>query len=85
MDLQVSSHVTLATDLTCNSPGYTLAGMEKKPPVAPRRHTAMLNIRMLPEHADLIRQAAELAGVSLSDWIRERLIRAARKELSSAV
>ncbi len=45
----------------------------------------MLNIRLLPEHADLIRQAAELAGVSLSDWIRERLIRSARKEISQAV
>jgi uncharacterized protein (DUF1778 family) len=43
----------------------------------------MLNIRLLPEHAELIRSAAELAGISLSDWIRERLIRAARKELSS--
>ena len=59
-------------------------GMDKKP-ATPRRHTSMLNIRMLPEHSDLIRQAAELAGVSLSDWIRERLIRAARKELSQAV
>ena len=58
--------------------------MDKKP-AAPRRHTAMLNIRLLPEHADLIRQAAELAGVSLSDWIRERLIRSARKEISQAV
>jgi uncharacterized protein (DUF1778 family) len=58
--------------------------MDKKPS-PPRRHTAMLNIRLLPEHADLFRQAAELAGVSLSDWIRERLIRAARKEISQTV
>jgi uncharacterized protein (DUF1778 family) len=42
----------------------------------------MLNVRLLPEHADLIRQAAELAGVSLSDWIRERLLRQARRELA---
>jgi uncharacterized protein (DUF1778 family) len=62
--------------------GYTLWDMDTKP-AAPRRHTAMLNIRLLPEHAELIRQAATLAGVSISDWIRERLIRAARKELSN--
>jgi uncharacterized protein (DUF1778 family) len=59
--------------------------MDKKTPASRRRHTAMLNIRLLPEHAELFRQAAELAGVSLSDWIRERLIRTARKEISQAV
>jgi len=35
-----------------------------------------------PEHGELIRQAAERAGVSISDWIRERLIRTARRELA---
>jgi uncharacterized protein (DUF1778 family) len=70
--------------LTRKSLGYTLWVMVKKA-AAPRRHTAMLNIRLLPEHAELIRQAAEMAGVSLSDWIRERLIRAARKEIGQAV
>ena len=30
----------------------------------------------------MIRQAAELAGISISAWIRERLIRAARREIS---
>jgi uncharacterized protein (DUF1778 family) len=46
-----------------------------------RRHSSSLYIRVTPEHEEVIRQAAELAGVSLSDWIRERLLRAARKEL----
>jgi hypothetical protein len=32
----------------------------------------------------MIRQAAELAGISISAWIRERLIRAARREISQA-
>ncbi|HVT19727.1 MAG TPA: DUF1778 domain-containing protein [Thermoanaerobaculia bacterium] len=50
-----------------------------------RRHSSALHLRLMPEHEGLIRRAAELAGVSLSDWIRERLIRAARKELSQAV
>jgi uncharacterized protein (DUF1778 family) len=50
-----------------------------------RAHSASIRIRLMPTHDALIRQAAELAGVSLSDWIRERLIRAARKEVSQAV
>lgn len=50
-----------------------------------RRHSSALHLRLMPEHEELIRQAAKLAGVSLSDWIRERLIRAARKEISQAV
>jgi uncharacterized protein (DUF1778 family) len=37
-----------------------------------------------PEHEELIRQAAELAGTSLSDWIRDRLVRTARREISEA-
>jgi uncharacterized protein (DUF1778 family) len=54
--------------------------MKEKPK---RRHSAALHIRLVPEHEELIREAAELAGVSLSDWIRERLLRAARKEIAA--
>lgn len=46
-----------------------------------RRHSAALHIRLMPEHEELIRQAADRAGVSISDWIRERLIREARREM----
>ena len=46
-----------------------------------RRHSAVLHRRLEPQHDDLIRRAADHAGVSLSDWVRERLIRAARQEL----
>jgi uncharacterized protein (DUF1778 family) len=49
-----------------------------------RVHSASIRIRLTPDHDALIRQAAELAGISLSDWIRERLIRAARKEIGQA-
>lgn len=52
--------------------------MDKKPP---RRHSSAMHLRLQPEHDELIRRAADRAGVSLSDWIRERLIRAARQEL----
>jgi len=58
---------------------YTAAIMDKPPK---RKHSAALHIRLVPEHEELIRQAAERAGVSISDWIRERLIRTARKELA---
>jgi uncharacterized protein (DUF1778 family) len=53
--------------------------MNEKPK---RRHSSSLYIRVTPEHEELIRQAAELAGTSLSDWIRDRLVRTARREIS---
>ena len=46
-----------------------------------RRHGAALRLRLLPEHDRIVRRAAEVAGVSLSDWMRERLLRSAREEL----
>ena len=49
-----------------------------------RAHSAALRIRLLPEHDALIRQAATLAGVSLSDWLRQTIIRAARREIGQA-
>jgi uncharacterized protein (DUF1778 family) len=53
-------------------------------PKAEKTHSAALRIRLLPEQEDLIRQAAEVAGISISAWIRERLIRTARREISQA-
>jgi uncharacterized protein (DUF1778 family) len=53
-------------------------------PKADKTHSAALRIRLLPEQEDLIRQAAELAGLSVSSWTRERLIRTARREISEA-
>jgi uncharacterized protein (DUF1778 family) len=55
--------------------------MSEKPK---RRHSSSLYIRVTPEHEELIRQAAELAGTSLSDWIRDRLVRVARREVAEA-
>ncbi len=46
-----------------------------------RRHSADLRIRLLEEHKELIVEAAEHSGASLSDWARLVLIREARKEL----
>ncbi|MCB1058053.1 MAG: hypothetical protein KDD11_21340 [Acidobacteria bacterium] len=46
-----------------------------------RVHAASMRVRLLPEHDELIREAADHAGVSLSDWLRLVLLRAAREEL----
>lgn len=51
-----------------------------------RRHSASMRVRLLPEHDALIREAAEHAlkrkgSGDLSDWLREVLVAAARREL----
>lgn len=50
-------------------------------PEEKRRHTAQIHIRLTPEHDELIREAAEQSGSTLTNWIRDRLLRAAREEL----
>lgn len=54
--------------------------MAKKTETTPA-HTAALNMRLRPDHLGLFREAAEHSGLSLSGWVRERLLRAARQEL----
>ena len=51
-------------------------------PKAEKTQSASLRLRLYPEHEELIRQAAEAAGISISAWIRRALIRAARRELA---
>ena len=70
--------------LTCRPKGLTLIGMARPKKEETRAHSATLRIRLMPEHDALVRQAAALAGVSLSDWLRERIIRAARREVGEA-
>jgi uncharacterized protein (DUF1778 family) len=53
-------------------------------PKAEKTQSAALRIRLFPEQEAMIREAAELAGISISAWIRERLTRAARREISQA-
>ena len=59
---------------------YTPA-MAKKPSPT-RRHSAVLFLRVTPEHEALVKQAAELAGSSVSAWIRDRTLRTARREIA---
>jgi uncharacterized protein (DUF1778 family) len=51
-----------------------------------RKHSSSMRVRLLPEHDALIREAAEHAvrrkgSGDLSDWLREVLVAAARREL----
>jgi uncharacterized protein (DUF1778 family) len=52
-----------------------------KPKPQKRRHTAQINLRLLPEHDRLIREAAEHAGMTVTNWIRGVAVREARREL----
>lgn len=46
--------------------------------------TDVLLVRMTPGEKQAFKDAAELAGIPLSAWMRERLRRAARRELEEA-
>lgn len=44
-----------------------------------------LDMRISPEDKDLFQRAADQDGRSMSNWIRERLVKAAREELGEKV
>ena len=46
--------------------------------------SAVVLIRLEPAEKEGFRAAAEVAGIDLSSWVRERLRRAARQELEEA-
>ncbi len=46
-----------------------------------RAHSSQLHIRLTTDHDQLIRQAADHSGQTLTNWIRGVLVREARKEL----
>lgn len=51
---------------------------------AENRQSLALPIRVRPSEKDSFQQCADLAGISLSSWVRERLRLAAIRELESA-
>ena len=58
----------------------------KKTPTKPtenRRHAVAAAFRFTVEQDELFRKAAEHAGLSLSAWVRERLLSAARSEIGN--
>jgi uncharacterized protein (DUF1778 family) len=50
----------------------------------PHMRTTTIQIRLLPNEKDAFERAAELSGISVSAWVRERLRSAAIRELESA-
>ena len=62
-------------------------GMEKKtatrgrPPKGDESRSARINMRAEPTEKELYERAAAQAGLSLTDWMKGRLVRAARREL----
>jgi Protein of unknown function (DUF1778) len=50
----------------------------------PRKHTEAIVLRFEPEQLELVDQAAELAGLSRTSWLRALAIRAARQELAES-
>lgn len=53
------------------------------PETETRKHSAQLHIRCTPEQDQLVREAAEHAGQTLTNWIRGVLVKAAREELGA--
>ena len=62
-----------------------MAKKRGRPPVAWEKAKAkVLQVRMGAVEKQAFEEAAELAGLALSAWVRERLRLAARKELDEA-
>jgi uncharacterized protein (DUF1778 family) len=83
-------HARLAVGLTSTFLVGTLHGMDTKqrkrgrPKKNPERAKAdYLDIRLETAEKQAFRDAAELAGLDLSAWVRERLRATARKELEA--
>jgi predicted HicB family RNase H-like nuclease len=52
-----------------------------RPPKDPaKRASDTFHFRVQPEHGELIRQAADRSGLDVSGWIRDRTLKAARRE-----
>ena len=63
----------------------TKQGRRGRPPKSEHRRKAeYLDIRLEISEKQTFRDAADLAGLDLSAWVRERLRTTARKELKSA-
>lgn len=56
-----------------------------RPPKRPEnRKEGYLDVRLEPAEKEAFKNAADLAGLPLSTWVRERLRLAARRELEDA-
>lgn len=61
-------------------------GKDAKPPGRPPKgdeaQSARLYLRAVDDEKDLFESAAKAADLSLSEWIRDRLVKAAKRELN---
>lgn len=56
-----------------------------RPPKAPsKRKGHFLQVRLADTEKEAFASAAELAGIDISTWVRERLRQVARRELSES-
>ena len=80
----LSVHIN-ALLLFCSYIVSTFPGMSKKPN-SPKRSikSDMFQFRLTAEEKAGFSEAAEIAGLSLATWMRERLRRIARRELEDA-
>jgi multisubunit Na+/H+ antiporter MnhE subunit len=72
--------------LTFDKNVRTIIGMKEKrtpgrPPVRDKAQNTRLYVRAIDAEKDLLEEAARRAQMSLSDWIRDRLVKTATKEL----
>lgn len=49
-----------------------------------REKSETIQVRLMPEEKRAFEEAAAIAGISLSAWIRERLRKASRQDLEEA-
>jgi hypothetical protein len=52
-----------------------------RPPIGDESQSARLYLRAVDTDKELFEDAAKAAGMRLSEWIRDRLVKAARREL----
>jgi hypothetical protein len=62
----------------------TPARRGRPPKQANQRKAEYLDIRLNPDEKQAFRDAADLSGLDLSAWVRERLRGCSRKELDAA-
>lgn len=65
--------------LTVHANGSTLLNVKREQPS--RQFDKPLQIRVTPEQKEQFEEAAKVSGLSLSAWVRARLIQAARRDL----
>jgi predicted HicB family RNase H-like nuclease len=69
--------------MSCSYPYTEFMGKKGRPPKE-RTKVGLLDVRLDADEKQAFKDAADLAGLALSAWVRERLRKVARKELEEA-